>query len=113
MWSDRQNFLITRSVRSAFDLLLRSLNLPPGSEVVMSALTVPDMVRIVQLHGLVPIPVDTDVAGRIDAIALRKAVASRSRMIVVAHLFRGWAALNDVLEAAHDHRKTSRRASTE
>ncbi len=49
-WSSQDDFLITLSVRSAFDLLLRSLRLPPGSEVLLSALTVPDMVRIVHMH---------------------------------------------------------------
>ncbi len=55
-WSSQDDFLITLSVRSAFDLLLRAMQLPPGSEVLLSALTVPDMVHIVHMHGLVPVP---------------------------------------------------------
>ncbi len=102
-WSSQDDFLITLSVRSAFDLLLRALQLPPGSEVLLSALTVPDMVHIVHMHGLVPVPVDTDEAGNVDAVSLRRAVSSRTRMVVVAHLFGGWVNLNQVLEIAHDH----------
>ena len=60
-WSRKEDFLITLSVRSAFDLAPRAIQLPVGSEVLLSALTVPDMVRIVHLHGLVPVPVDTDI----------------------------------------------------
>ncbi len=103
-WSSQDDFLITLSVRSAFDLLLRAMQLPPGSEVLLSALTVPDMVHIVHMHGLVPVPVDTDEAGNVDAISLRRAVSARTRMVVVAHLFGGRLNLNQVLELARDHR---------
>ena len=50
--------LATHSVRSGFDLLLDALALEPGDEVMLSALTIPDMARIVRGRGLVPIPVD-------------------------------------------------------
>jgi dTDP-4-amino-4,6-dideoxygalactose transaminase len=102
-WSEREDFLLTLSVRSAFDLTLRALQLPHGSEVLMSALTVPDMVRIVGLHGLIPVPVDTDEAGQIDIASLRRSITSKSRMVVVAHLFGGWTALDDVLQLARQH----------
>lgn len=82
-WSDRDDFLITLSVRSAFDLMLRALQLPRGSEVLLSALTVPDMVRIVEMHGLVPVPVDTDDSGVMCMESLRNAVSRQSRMVVV------------------------------
>lgn len=48
------------SVRTAFDLYLKALELPRGSMVVCSALTIPDMVTIFEEHGLVPVPVDMD-----------------------------------------------------
>lgn len=48
------------SVRTAFDLYLKALELPRGSLVVCSALTIPDMVSIFEEHGLVPLPVDID-----------------------------------------------------
>ena len=48
------------SVRTALDLLLEAWALPRGSEVLMSAVTIPDMVAIVRHHGLVPVPVDLD-----------------------------------------------------
>lgn len=102
-WSSRGDFLITLSVRSAFDLLLRALQLPQGSEVLLSALTVPDMVRIVHMHGLVPVPVDTDGVGNIDRLSLRQAISPQTRMIVVAHLFGGQIALDDALEIAKEH----------
>lgn len=102
-WSREDDFLITLSVRSAFDLMLRALKLPQGSEVLLSALTVPDMVRIVKLHGLVPVPVDTDETGNILSDSLNRAINPKTRMIVVAHLFGGKTPLDEVLKVAKDH----------
>ncbi len=99
-WSSSTNFLVTLSVRSSFDLLLRALQLPHGSEVLLSALTVPDMVRIVELHGLVPVPVDIGDDGSIDIDSLEKNLSSRARMIVIAHLFGARMPLDDVIEVA-------------
>jgi dTDP-4-amino-4,6-dideoxygalactose transaminase len=76
------------SVRSAFDLVLQALALPPGSEVLMSAITHPDMARIVERHGLVAVPVDLDLetlAPRSEL--LERALTPRTRLLVVAHLF--------------------------
>ncbi|HKV07854.1 MAG TPA: DegT/DnrJ/EryC1/StrS family aminotransferase, partial [Thermoanaerobaculia bacterium] len=64
------------------------LDLPPGSEVLMSALTIRDMVRIVDGHGLVPVPVDLDPRTlAVSPEALARAVSPKTRAIVVAHLF--------------------------
>ncbi len=102
-WSEQADVLIPLSVRSGFDLLLRALQLPPGSEVLLSALTVPDMVRIVEIHGLIPVPVDTDENGQIIVTSLRHAMTPQTRMVVVAHLFGGCVVLDDVLEIARQH----------
>jgi perosamine synthetase len=76
------------SVRSGFDLLLAALALPRGSEVLLSAVTIPDMARIVREHGLTPVPVDIDLATLEPRMeSLRNALSSRSRVLVVAHLF--------------------------
>lgn len=102
-WGGERDFLVTLSVRSAFDLALRAVRLPPGSEVLLTALTVPDMVRIVEMHGLVPVPVDIDEQGEVIVASLKQAITPRSRMIVVAHLFGGRADLGDVLSLARQH----------
>ena len=99
-WNCDEKFLVTLSVRSAFDLMLRALQLPRGCEVLLTALTVPDMIRIVEFHGIVPVPVDIDENGEIISASLTRAITSKSRMIVVAHLFGGRMALNDVLRIA-------------
>ena len=76
------------SVRSGFDLLIQALDLKPGDEVIFSALNVKGMVNIVKDAGLVPVPVDLDLAHMGPSVERLKAViTSRSRLFVAAHLF--------------------------
>ena len=103
-WSRHDDNLITLSVRSAFDLTLRALQLPSGSEILLTALTVPDMVVIVRSHGLVPVPLDIDDRGNICLTSLRKSISSRTRMLVVAHLFGSRVPLDEVLEIVRPHK---------
>ena len=86
--SDRPDLLLCPSARSAFDLLLTALQFPAGSEVLISAITIPDMVRIIRSHGLVPIPVDLRIGDLSpDMESLDGFVTSRTRMLLVTHLF--------------------------
>lgn len=80
--------LATLSVRSGFDLVLQCLSLPKGSEVLVSAVTIRDMVALLQHHGLRAVPIDLDprTCG-IDATRLHAALTPRTRAILVAHLF--------------------------
>lgn len=89
-WSPAGDALACLSARSAFDLLLGALAFPPGSEVLVSAVTIPDMATIVGDHGLVAVPVDLDpatMAPRLDLLA--GLVTDRTRAVLVAHLFGG------------------------
>jgi perosamine synthetase len=96
--------LVTLSVRSGFDLLLQTLALPPGSEVLMSSVTITDMARIVEEHGLVPVPVDLDpVAMSPDLHALQKVLSTRSKAIVIAHLFGAIVDLEPMVRFAEDN----------
>jgi perosamine synthetase len=93
-WSPRSKGLACRSVRSGFHLLLESLALPAGSEVLVSAVTHPDMVRILEAHGLVAVPVDLDVATLAPRLDLaERLVTPRTVAILVAHLFGGRVAM--------------------
>jgi dTDP-4-amino-4,6-dideoxygalactose transaminase len=76
------------SVRSGFDLLLDALDFPSGSDILVSAITHPDMVGIVELHGLRPVPVDLD----LDTLAPRpelveSAIGPSTRALLVSPLF--------------------------
>lgn len=101
---DPDTGMVCLSVRTGFDLLLDRLALPEGSEVLMSAVTIRDMVSIVREHGLVPVPVDLDPATlAVEPEALRAAVSPRTRAVVVAHLFGSWSPLDPVMEVAREH----------
>lgn len=107
--------LATLSVRSALDLTLRAAALPRGSEVLMSAVTIPDMWRIVTEHGLVPVPVDLDASTLLPTAGQWEAAATpRTKAVVVAHLLgtqaplgplaglaarRGWLLIEDCAQA--------------
>ncbi|HLL61730.1 MAG TPA: DegT/DnrJ/EryC1/StrS family aminotransferase [Propionibacteriaceae bacterium] len=82
--------LVCLSVRSAWDLLLGVLDLPAGSEVLVSAITHPGMVTILQEHGLRAVPVDLDPATLAPTVAaLEAACTERTRGLLVAHLLGG------------------------
>jgi perosamine synthetase len=87
-WEDRDHWMTCLSVRTGFDLLLQALKLPVGSEVVMTAVTIPDMIQIVRHHGLVPVPLDLD-SERLCPTneAIQSCITPSTRAIVLAHLF--------------------------
>jgi dTDP-4-amino-4,6-dideoxygalactose transaminase len=89
------------SVRSALDLYLDAVGLPAGGEVLMTAVNVPDVARIVERHGLIPIPVDVDPATLGPSPeAIDRAASSRTVAVLVAHLFGSRAPLDAVAEIA-------------
>ena len=87
VWDEQAN-LACLSVRSGFDALLAVLALPPGSEILISAVNIADMPRIIEAHGLVPVPVDLDMTTlAVSPAALECARSPRTRAVLVAHLF--------------------------
>jgi dTDP-4-amino-4,6-dideoxygalactose transaminase len=104
-WSEgRNDALACLSVRSGFDLLLQSFEFPAGSEVLFSAVTIRDMPKIAEAHGLVPVTVDVGGSNYcIDVDSLRKSVTPKSKVLVVAHLFGARPDMREVLEVAREH----------
>jgi dTDP-4-amino-4,6-dideoxygalactose transaminase len=96
--------LICFSVRSGWDLWLGAQGLRAGDEVLVSAVTHPDMVRIVRGHGLRAVPVDIDsetLAPRPGM--LEAALTPCTRVVLVAHLFGGRMDLGPVSGFAREH----------
>jgi dTDP-4-amino-4,6-dideoxygalactose transaminase len=103
-WIPAKEGLVTLSVRTGWDLLLTALHLPEGSEVIMSAVTVPDMARIVRHHGLVPIPVDVDAETLEPVLSdIERAITGQTRMILVAHLFGARIDMGPIIRLARAH----------
>jgi dTDP-4-amino-4,6-dideoxygalactose transaminase len=96
--------MVTYSVRSGWDLLLGALPWVPGDEVLVSAVTHPDMVALLTARGLQPVPVDLDLATLTPPVEeLERARTSRTRGILVAHLFGVRADLRPVAAFAASH----------
>ena len=77
-WVPPEQAVVTLSVRTGWDLLLTTLGLPVGSQVITSAVTIPDMVRIIEHHGLVPVPVGIDSASlEVDIEGLEQAITAQ------------------------------------
>lgn len=96
--------MVTFSVRSAWDLILTALDLPVGSEIIMSAVTIPHMARIAEAHGLIPVPIDLDpatLAPNLDLFA--RAFNPRTRLVMLAHLLGGRFAINPYAQIATAH----------
>jgi len=96
--------LVCLSVRSALDLYFAEAKFPAGSEVLVSAITIPDMVRIIEHHGLVAVPLDLDPATSVppaEQIAAR--VTEKTKAVLIAHLFGMVADLCEHIQASHEH----------
>ena len=73
--------------RVALLAILRALDLPPGSEVLMTPVTIPDIVNAVLVAGLRPVFVDLgERTCNVDPAALAARVSSRARAVLVTHL---------------------------
>jgi len=95
--------LVCFSVRSGWDLWLGAQGLRAGDEVLVSAVTHPDMVRIIRGHGIRAVPVDIDPETLVPRTwMLEAAFTSRTRVILVAHLFGGRMDLTDVARFARE-----------
>jgi len=96
--------VVCLSVRSGFGLLLREIGGSPGDEVLVSAVTHPDMVRIVEERGMRAVPVDLEIATLAPRIeALEAEITPRTRAVMVAHLFGGRVDLGPIAALARRH----------
>jgi perosamine synthetase len=95
--------IVCASVRSGFELLLDALALPPDSEILLTAITHPDMARILERHDLVPVPLDIEPENLAPPHgAVEAAITERTRAILVAHLFGGRIELGRIAALAHE-----------
>jgi dTDP-4-amino-4,6-dideoxygalactose transaminase len=80
------------------------MSFPPGSEIVISSVTIPEMARIIELNGLkcVPVSVDPNTLSP-DVDELRRAIGPRTRGILVAHLFGVRLDLSEIASIARRH----------
>lgn len=103
-FSSRGDAFAALSARSGFDLYLRSLALPAGSEVLVSGLTIPHMVQILAAHELRAVPFALDPATLAPpAGELERRLTPRTRALLFAHLFGQRADLGPLVAFARRH----------
>ena len=90
---------------NAIYVALRALELEPGSEVVVPAITDPGGTMPVAMLGCIPIPADSDSGSlNISAEQIRKVLSDRTSAVVVAHISGRPVDMDPILELASEHR---------
>ncbi|GAA1839426.1 aminotransferase class I/II-fold pyridoxal phosphate-dependent enzyme [Microlunatus capsulatus] len=103
-WTPSASVVATLSARSGLDLLLAAVDWPAGSEVLLSAVTIPHLPVLVRAHGYVPVVVDVDPATlRLDPDALARALTPRTRALLHAQLLGAADDLADLAAVARRH----------
>ena len=94
--TNRKRFL-SLSVRTTWDLFLSSLSFEKKSEIILTSITIPNMIDIIKAHGLVPISISNDEATlSISVKEIEKKISSRTKVILIAHLFGAMTSLEEV-----------------
>lgn len=92
------------SVRSAFAALIEALDLRPGDEVAMSAVTIGDMEMLPRAYGLHVVPVALDPVTLAPCPrSLAEAISPRTKVFVAAHLFGARPSLAASAAVAREH----------
>ena len=103
-WPGGDNVIACLSVRSGLDLMLGQLALPAGSEVLVSAVTIEDMLTILRHHGLVAVPIDLDPADMSPILLeIDRAITPRTKALLIAHLFGTRLPLQPFADKAKEH----------
>ncbi|ARS38846.1 hypothetical protein CA265_03770 [Sphingobacteriaceae bacterium GW460-11-11-14-LB5] len=76
------------SVRTGLHLVLDSLNLEPGDEILVADINIPDMFAIIAAHQLkvVPLAIDKNTLG-LSTEQIAAAVTPKTKLLLITHLF--------------------------
>jgi len=108
VWNSKEvrsdHVIMALSVRSILDLWLTAKNFPPKSQIIMSAINIPDMIHVLRHHQLVPVPVDINLS-RCEPIYedIRKNVNEKTVAILVAHIYGCRFSMDPVFAIAKQH----------
>ena len=97
-WKVHENSMITLSARTALDVWLKINHFERGSEIIIAAVNIPDMVKVLREHGIVPVPVDIAFDTLFPkACDVEIAITKKTVAVLVAQLF---GRRNDIAEIA-------------
>ena len=99
----KEKLLVTICVRGALDLVLQGLSYPPGTEILMSSMNIPDMVKVVRYHGLIPVPVDVDFKTLKPKIGLLdKSINKNTKAIILAWVYGSYNQAEEIYKLCKD-----------
>ncbi len=90
------------SGREALYVILKSLNLKPGEEVILQSFTCMVVVNSIVWNGLKPVFCDIDESYNLSADALRAKITSKTRAVIVQHTFGIPAQLDKIRKICHE-----------
>lgn len=97
----RQHAIATGSGRFAMGLILTGLKLPAGSEVIIPAYTLKDLLPLISGLGLIPVAADIDPGHwNISAATILPKLTPRTSAILALHLFGNPCPLNEIMALA-------------
>jgi dTDP-4-amino-4,6-dideoxygalactose transaminase len=91
--------------RVALYFILKAMDLPPGSEIIVPALTFWVVPEIVRVAGLTPVFADVDPATfTLRPKAVERAITANTRAVLPTHLYGMACDMDPILELARNHR---------
>ena len=107
LWSPAHNrnpVFVGLSVRTIFDLYLSIMRFPPGSEFILSAVNIPDMIQIIHHHNLKVVPLDINIHNSAPKIEqMESLITDRTVGVIVTHIFGKWFDVTPFIEIAKQH----------
>src|SRR3989344_3394227 len=95
---------LTNSGSSAALITMASLELPPGSEVIISATTFPTVFNAIIHNNLVPVVVDPDLATyNIDPDKIEKAIGPKTKAVWAVHVMGNVCQMPKIVKIASKH----------
>jgi len=84
----KEKAIVTQCVRSMWDLYLQVKKFPKGSEILFTGITIPDMTRIAEEHGIVPVPVDLDIHTLMPSLEdIQRATSTKTVAMIFAYVY--------------------------
>ena len=87
LYFNRHHCVTTSSYRMGVYHYLKSLNLPKGSEVLLTPITIPDVVNVILLLGFKPVFVDMSLENQsIQIEDLKQKLNEKSKVLILTYL---------------------------
>ena len=91
---EKKNYEITTyhdcplySMESGLHSLLQSMNFPLFSEVLITALIAPSIIRVIELNGLIPKQINIDLETMEPTTKIQEFITDKTKLIIIGHLF--------------------------